>query len=183
MWFKWRAGNRWRRLTCRRFSGPKDEDLTIAERLLGVEVTAGLGGLRFGKMEEGKGGGFDGTFRLSTLVVVIIFLPVAFPSLIITIVFPSSGLVVCSSDLYLGDLLILLNLWLCMVFSDLCNMRLWLPIDRQSPSLVGALLSRAWCMLVFGVSRYFPVFGPQTCVIPTVHEKDDRKKWNEGQGD
>ncbi|GMN62229.1 hypothetical protein TIFTF001_031319 [Ficus carica] len=39
--------------------GPKGEDQTIAEGLLGVEVTAGLGGMRFGEMEEGKGRGFD----------------------------------------------------------------------------------------------------------------------------
>ena len=75
--FRWcasqRPGNKQWRLTCRRFSDSKDEDMTITRRLLGVEVTAGLGGLCFGKMEEGKGHGFDGTFRLSTLVVVVIF--------------------------------------------------------------------------------------------------------------
>ena len=32
-------------------------------------------------MEEGKGRGFNGTFRLSTLDVVVIFLPAAFPVL------------------------------------------------------------------------------------------------------
>ncbi|GMN38255.1 hypothetical protein TIFTF001_007492 [Ficus carica] len=66
----WSVGNRWRRLAFRRFFGSKDENLTIAGRLLGVEVIAGLGGLRFGEIEEGKGCGFDDTFRLSTLVVV-----------------------------------------------------------------------------------------------------------------
>ncbi|GMN62522.1 hypothetical protein TIFTF001_031600 [Ficus carica] len=81
-------------------------------------MIAGLGGLRFGEIEEGKDCGFNGTFRLFTLAVVVIFLFAAFPML--------------------------------------------------SPSLVGALLSRAWCMLVFDVSRYFPVFGPQTCAVPTV---------------
>ena len=63
-------------------SGPKDEDLTIARRLLGVEVIAELGGLRFNEMEEGKGHDFDGTFKLSTLTVVVIFLPAAFPVLV-----------------------------------------------------------------------------------------------------
>ncbi|GMN49588.1 hypothetical protein TIFTF001_018759 [Ficus carica] len=164
-----RVGNRWRLLVCQRFSGPKDEDLTIAGRLLGAVVTMGLGGMRFGEMEEGKGHGFDAIFRLSTLAVVVIFLPTAFlvlvdfhfvMSLIIMMVFPLSGLVVCSPDLDFGDLLVLLDLWLCKVFGDLCDMRSWLPIDRQSPLLVGALLSKASCMLVSGVSRYFPVFGP-----------------------
>ncbi|GMN59454.1 hypothetical protein TIFTF001_028548 [Ficus carica] len=128
-------------------------------------------------MEEGKGRGFDGTFRLSTLVVVVIFLPTAFLvlvdfhfilSLIITMVFLLSGLVVCSPDLDLGDLLVLLDLWLCRVFGDLCDLRSWLPIDWQFLLLVRALLSRAWCMLVYGVLRYFSVFGPQTCVVATM---------------
>ncbi|GMN47066.1 hypothetical protein TIFTF001_016248 [Ficus carica] len=70
------------RLACRRFSDPKDEDLTIAGRLLGVEVTTGLGGLRFDEMEEPKGRGFDDTFRLSALAVVVNFLSAAFPVLI-----------------------------------------------------------------------------------------------------
>ncbi|GMN68914.1 hypothetical protein TIFTF001_037964 [Ficus carica] len=130
-------------------------------------------------MEEGKDRGFDNTFKLSTLAVVVIFLPAAFPvlvdfhfvlSLIIMMVFPLSELVVCSPDLDIGDLLVLLDLWLCRVFGDLCDLRLWLSIDRQSLSLVGALLSRAWCMLVSGVSRYFLVFGPQTCAFPTMRQ-------------
>ena len=64
------------------FTCPKVKDLTIAGRLLGVEVIAGLKGLHFDVMEEGKGRGFDGTFRLSTLIVVVIFLPAAFPMLV-----------------------------------------------------------------------------------------------------
>ena len=63
-------------LVCHRFYGPKDEDLTILRRLLGVEVTARLRCLCFGKM-EGKCRDFDSTFRLSTLAVVVIFLPMA----------------------------------------------------------------------------------------------------------
>ncbi|GMN60235.1 hypothetical protein TIFTF001_029313 [Ficus carica] len=167
-----RTGNKWRRLTYRQFSDSKDEDLTIAGRLLDVEVTVGLGGLRFGEMEEGKGRGFDDTFWLSTLVVVVIFLLVAFSvlSLIIMMVFPSSKLMVYSPDLDIGYLLVLLDLWLCRVFGNLCDLKSRLPIDRQILSLVGALLSRTYCMLVSGVLRYFPVFGPQTCVIPTVRQ-------------
>ncbi|GMN26614.1 hypothetical protein TIFTF001_001350 [Ficus carica] len=124
--------------------------------------------MRFGEMEEGKGRGFDGIFKLFTLTVVVIFLPVAFliMSSTITMVVLSFELVVYSLDLDLGDLLVLLDLWLCRVFGDLYDLRSWLPIDWQSLSLVGALLSRVWCMLVFDVSRYFPVFGPQICVIP-----------------
>ncbi|GMN39750.1 hypothetical protein TIFTF001_008974 [Ficus carica] len=109
----------------------------MARRILGVKVTAGLGGLRFYEMEEGKGRGFGGTFRLSTLTVVIIFLPATFSFLIIMMVFPSSEFMICSSDLYLGDL---------------------------------ALLSRAWCVLISGVSRYFPVLGLQTCAVPTMRQ-------------
>ncbi|GMN31372.1 hypothetical protein TIFTF001_003227 [Ficus carica] len=123
------------------------KDLTIARRLLGVEVTTELGGLCFDEMEEGKGRGFDGTFRLSTLTVVVIFLPVAFPVLV---------------DFYF--------VLLCRVFGYLCNLRLWLPIDLQFPSLVGALLSRAWSMFISGVLRYFPIFGPQTCAIPSMRQ-------------
>ncbi|GMN51590.1 hypothetical protein TIFTF001_020749 [Ficus carica] len=91
------------------------------------------------------GCGFYGTFRLFTLTVVVIFLPAAFSvlSLIITMVIPLSGLVIYFPDLDLGDLLVLLDLWLCRVFSDLCDLRSWLPIDRQSPSLLEVLLSRA----------------------------------------
>ncbi|GMN39699.1 hypothetical protein TIFTF001_008934 [Ficus carica] len=77
--------------------------MTIAGRLLGVEVTEGLGGLRFGEMEEGNGCGFDGTFRLSTLTVVVIFLPAAFPVLV--------------------DFNFVLTCRLCGVFSDLCDLR------------------------------------------------------------
>ncbi|GMN22958.1 hypothetical protein TIFTF001_045741 [Ficus carica] len=84
-------------------------------------------------MLEGKGRGIDDTFRLSTLDVVVIFLPEVF----------------------------------LVVFGDLCDLRSWLSIDRQCSSLVGALLSRAWCMLVSGMSRNFLVFGPQTCTVPT----------------
>lgn len=167
-----------------------------------MEVTAGLGGLRFSKMEEGKDRGFNGTFRdvvvifLSTAFQVLVdfhfvlvclcvgvitmyhmqiwfcllFCYVCFQSLIITMVFPSSELVVCSSDLDLDDLLVLLDLWLYRVFGDLCDVRSWLPVDRQFPSLVGALLSRAWYMLVFGVSKHLPIFGPQTCAFPTVRQ-------------
>ncbi|GMN31310.1 hypothetical protein TIFTF001_003200 [Ficus carica] len=129
----WKAGNRRWHLACRRFCCPKDEDLTISGRLLGVKVIARLRGLCFDEMEEGKGRDFDGTFKLSTLTVVVIFLHAALDfyfvlSLIITMVFPSSKLVVCSSDLDLGDLLVVLDLWLCMVFGDLCDLRSWLPI-------------------------------------------------------
>ncbi|GMN35302.1 hypothetical protein TIFTF001_005220 [Ficus carica] len=90
-------------------------------------------------MEEGKGRGFDGTFKLSTLAIMVIFLPAAFPvlvefhfvlSVIIMMVFPSSGLVFCSLDLDLGDLLVVLDLWLCRVFSDFCDLRSWLLIDQ-----------------------------------------------------
>ncbi|GMN42875.1 hypothetical protein TIFTF001_012089 [Ficus carica] len=73
--------NRQWHLACRRFLGPKDEDLTIARRLLGLEVITWLGGLRLGEIEKGKGHGFNDTFRLSTLVVVVIFLPATFPIL------------------------------------------------------------------------------------------------------
>ncbi|GMN28829.1 hypothetical protein TIFTF001_002192 [Ficus carica] len=137
-------------------------------RLLGVEVIVGLGGLRFSKMEEGKDRGFNGTFR----DVVVIFLSTAFQvlSLIIRMVFQLSGLVVCLSDLDLDDSLVLLDLWLYRVFGDLYDVRSWLPVDRQFPSLVGALLSRAWYMLVSGVSKYIPVFGPQTYAFPTVRQ-------------
>ena len=47
-----------------------------------MEVTAGLGSLRFSEMEEGKGRGFDSTFRPSTLAMVVIFLLAAFPVLV-----------------------------------------------------------------------------------------------------
>lgn len=69
-------------LACHQFSGPKDKDLTIIERSPGAAVTVWLGDLRFGKLKKGKGRDFDGTFRLSILVVIIIFLPAAFLVLI-----------------------------------------------------------------------------------------------------
>ena len=47
-----------------------------------MEVIMGLGGLRFGEIETGKGHGVNGTFRLSTLVVVVIFLLATFPMLV-----------------------------------------------------------------------------------------------------
>ena len=78
-----------------------------------------------------------------------------------------SELVVCSSDSDLGDLLIMLDLRLCKMFGDLCDLRSWLLIDQQIP-LVGALLSKAWWMLVSNMLRYFPIFGPQTCAIHTM---------------
>ncbi|GMN52802.1 hypothetical protein TIFTF001_021942 [Ficus carica] len=135
-----------------------------------VEVTAGLGGLCFGEIEEGKGRGFDGTLRLSTLAMVVIFLHAAFPVLIdfhFVLVFlnnndgyPIVRVHVYSPYLDLSNLLVLLDLWLCRVFGHLCDLRPWLPIDRQFPLLVGTLLSRAWCMLVSNVPRYLSIFGP-----------------------
>ncbi|GMN70552.1 hypothetical protein TIFTF001_039592 [Ficus carica] len=98
--------------------------------LLGMEVTAELGGMCFSEIEEGKGHGFDGTFRLSTLAMTVIFLPVAFP-ILVDFHFVLVNLCI---DLDLGDLLVLLDLWLCREFSDLYDLRSWLPIDRQFPS-------------------------------------------------
>ena len=74
----WRTRNKRRHLTCHRFSSLKDEDLTIAGMLLSVELIVGLGGLRFSKIEEGQGCGFDGTLRLSTLTMEVIFLSETF---------------------------------------------------------------------------------------------------------
>ncbi|GMN65364.1 hypothetical protein TIFTF001_034434 [Ficus carica] len=67
-------------------------------KVTGVKVTVGLGGLHFNEMEAGKGRGFDGTFKMSTLALVVIFLLVAF-----SMVFPSSEFMVCSSDLDLVE--------------------------------------------------------------------------------
>ncbi|GMN48423.1 hypothetical protein TIFTF001_017599 [Ficus carica] len=113
-------------------------------RLLGVEVTAGLGGLRFYEMEEGKGRGFDDTFKLSTLAVVVIFLPATFQYFHnnnddLPIVWARSLLARFRSWRFVGPT----RLVACKVFGDLYDLRSWLPIDWQFPSLVGALLSRA----------------------------------------
>ena len=62
-------------------SNPKDKCLIIVGRLLSVEVIVGLGGLNFDRMDKGKGRGFDGTFRLSTLAMVVIFLSAAFSAI------------------------------------------------------------------------------------------------------
>ena len=75
---------------------------------------------------------------------------------------------VCLSDLDLDNLLVLLDLWLCRVSGDICDLMSWLPIDRQFSSLVGALLSRACRMIVSGVSRYFFIFGHRTCEVLTM---------------
>lgn len=77
-----RVGNKQWHLAFRRFSSPKDEDLTISRSLLGLEVITGLEGLHFGQIEKGKDHGFNGNFRLSTLAVVVIFIPVTFLMLV-----------------------------------------------------------------------------------------------------
>ena len=103
------AGNMQRRLACCWFSDHKDEDLTIARRLLGVEMTTGLGSLRSGEMEEWKDHGFDGTFRLFILTVVVIFLLAAFLVLVdfhFVVVCLCAGIIITYH----------MQIWFCLLF-------------------------------------------------------------------
>ena len=92
--------------------------------------------------------------------------------IITVVVSPPSKLVYYTPNLNTSGVLVLLDMNLDGFSDDLCATVGSLSIDSKFPLIIGKLSRRALCMLDGGMSRYYPIFGPQTSIFSFVCDQN-----------